>query len=85
MDMSTVANTKSDAVEAAKLLRETVCGTEMIGIDREHAAQVIQAAIDAAVKPYRTFLHRCADHMIGGSNIADTPLPTEEEWKEILK
>lgn len=30
------------------------------------------------------FVIRCGDHMIGGSNIADTPLPTEQEWREIL-
>jgi hypothetical protein len=36
------------------------------------------------VKTLGEFLRRCADHMISGTDIADTPLPTEQEWREIF-
>ena len=36
------------------------------------------------IKELEAFLRRCGDHMICGSNIADTPLPTEAEWRDIL-
>jgi hypothetical protein len=48
----------------------------------------LRCQVDAAekeIQQLRSFLRRCADHMICGSDIADTPLPTMEEWKEILK
>ena len=37
------------------------------------------------IKELIAFVGRCADHMISGSNIADTPLPTEDEWKYALR
>ncbi len=30
----------------------------------------------------RAFIRRCANHMICGSDMADTPLPTDAEWRD---
>jgi len=38
----------------------------------------------AAIAELQAFIKRCGDHMICGSNIADTPIPTEQEWRDIL-
>jgi hypothetical protein len=43
------------------------------------------AAAQAAIVKQGEFLERVADHMICGSNIADTPTPTEDEWREVFR
>jgi hypothetical protein len=63
-------------------------GDKTLGSMNHLEAKAVVAAHNAALaaerERYRKFIQRCADHMISGSNIADTPLPTEDEWREIL-
>lgn len=49
-----------------------------------HNASIGADAGERVTKRLAEFVRRCADHMICGSNIADTPLPTMDEWREVL-